>query len=92
MALNDITRDAVLQAIGEYDRLGQDAFLEGYGFDRARQYLLVHDRKHCDSKAIVGAAHGFLPGERALAAGEFSDGEATVARRLRTRFPSQGRP
>jgi hypothetical protein len=40
VALNDITREAVLQAIGEYDSLGQDRFLERYGFDRARQYLL----------------------------------------------------
>ena len=83
MALNDITPDAVLEAIGEYDRLGQDSFLERYGFDRARQYLLVHDGNRYDSKAIVGAAHGFLPGERPLAAGEFSGGEATVGRLLR---------
>jgi 5-methylcytosine-specific restriction protein A len=83
MALSDITRDAVLQAIGEYDRLGQESFLERYDFDRARQYLLVHDRKRYDSKAIVGAAHGFLPGELPLAAGQFSGGEATVGRLLR---------
>ena len=83
MALNDITRDAVLEAIGEYDGLGQDGFLARYGFDRARQYLLVHDGRRYDSKAIVGAAHGFLPGERPLTAGEFSGGEATVGRLLR---------
>jgi 5-methylcytosine-specific restriction enzyme A len=83
MALSEITRDAVLEAIGEYDRLGQDGFLERYGFDRARQYLLVHDGKRYDSKAIVGAAHGFLPGERPFTAAEFSGGEATVGRLLR---------
>jgi 5-methylcytosine-specific restriction protein A len=83
VALNDITREAVLEAIGEYDDLGQDGFLERYGFDRARQYLLVHDGKRYDSKAIVGAAHGFLPGKRSLTAGEFSGGEATVGRLLR---------
>jgi 5-methylcytosine-specific restriction protein A len=83
MALSDITRGAVIQAIGEYDRLSQEGFLERYGFDRARQYLLVHDGKRYDSKAIVGAAHGFLPGARPLAAGEFSGGEATVGRLLR---------
>jgi 5-methylcytosine-specific restriction enzyme A len=83
MALSEITRDGVLQAIREYDHLGQDGFLERYGFDRARQYLLVHDGKRYDSKAIVGAAHGFLPGERPLMAGEFSGGEATVCRLLR---------
>jgi 5-methylcytosine-specific restriction enzyme A len=83
VALNDITRGAVLQAIGQYDRLGQDGFLERYGFDRARQYLLVHDGKRYDSKAIVGAAHGFLPKQRPLTASEFSGGEATVGRLLR---------
>jgi 5-methylcytosine-specific restriction enzyme A len=83
MALNDITRDSVLDAIEEYDRLTRESFLERYGFDRARQYLLVHDSKRYDSKAIVGAAHGFLPGARPLAASEFSGGEATVGRLLR---------
>jgi len=83
MALGDITRDAVLQAIEEYDRLGQEGFLDRYGFDRARQYLLVHDGKRYDSKAIVGVAHGFLPGQRPLASSEFSGGEATVGRLLR---------
>ena len=83
MALSDITRHALLQAVGEYDRLGQEGFLERYGFDRARQYLLVHDGKRYDSKAIIGAAHGFLPGQRPLASSEFSGGEATVGRLLR---------
>jgi len=83
VALSDITPDAVLAAIAEYDRLGQEGFLERYGFDRARQYLVVHDGKRYDSKAIVGAAHGFLPGELPLGPGEFSGGEATVGRLLR---------
>ena len=83
MALKDITRQAVLAAIAEYDRVGQSAFLSRYGFDPARLYLLIHDGKSYDSKAIVGAAHGFLPGEKQLAASQFSGGEATVGRLLR---------
>ena len=83
MALSDITRNAVLQAIGEYDHLGQDGFLEHYGFDRARQYLLIYSGKPYDSKAIVGVAHGFLPGKLALASSEFNGGAATVGRLLR---------
>jgi hypothetical protein len=82
MALGDITRDAVLAAIAEYDRLGQEAFLHRYGFDQARQYVLVHNGKRYDSKAIVGVAHGFLPGKAALAADEFSGGRATVGQLL----------
>ena len=68
MALADITREAVLAALAEHDELGQDQFLAKYGFDRARLYVLVHDGKPYDSKAIVGAAHGFLPGQKPLAA------------------------
>jgi TIR domain len=83
MGLRDITRAAVLAAIEEYDQLGQDEFLAMHGFDRARSYLLVYDGKAYDSKAIVGVAHGFLPGERSLAARDFSGGDATVGRLLR---------
>jgi 5-methylcytosine-specific restriction enzyme A len=83
MPLRNVTREAVSAAIEEYDGLGQDAFLAKYGFGRARDYLLVHDGKAYDSKAIVGAAHGYLPGERPLAASEFSGGGATVGRLLR---------
>jgi 5-methylcytosine-specific restriction protein A len=82
MSLNGITREAVLAAIAEYDRLGQEEFLNRYGFDRARQYVLVHDGKRYDSKAIVGVAHGFLPEKTVLAASEFSGGKATVGQLL----------
>ena len=44
---------------------------------------MIHDGQPYDSKAIVGVAHGFLPGERPLTAADFSDGEDTVARLLR---------
>jgi len=82
VALGDITREAVLAAIAEYDRLGQEAFLHRHGFDRARQYVLLHDGKRYDSKAIVGVAHGYLPGEAMLTSSEFSGGRATVGRLL----------
>ena len=83
MPLSDITRAAVLRAIEEYDSLGQDDFLERYGFGPARQYVLLHDGNRYDSKAIVGVAYGFLAGNGPLASGDFSGGEATVGRLLR---------
>jgi 5-methylcytosine-specific restriction protein A len=83
VSLNDITRDAVLKAMDDYDALGQPEFLEIYGFRPARSYMLVHNGKRYDPEAIVGVAHGYLPGKDALTAGEFSGGEATVARLLR---------
>jgi 5-methylcytosine-specific restriction protein A len=83
VALKGITREAVLAAIAEYDQLGQEVFLRRYGFHPARQYVLVHDGKRYDSKAIVGVAYGFLPGNNALTSGDFSGGEATVGGLLR---------
>lgn len=83
MGLREIARTEILAAVAEYDELGQDEFLRKYGFDRARSYLLIHNGKAYDSKAVVGGAHGFLEGQEPLAAGEFSGGEATVGRLLR---------
>jgi len=82
VALRELSRHEVLQAVAEYDRLGQDRFLEKYGFGAARSYRLVVDGKTYDSKAIVGAAHGFLPGQEPLAPADFSGGAATVGRLL----------
>jgi 5-methylcytosine-specific restriction protein A len=80
MALKDITsRQAVLDAIAECDRLGQDVFLERYGFHRAREYYLVHDGREYDSKAIAGVAHKYqFPNEGPLASGNFGGGDKTV--------------
>ena len=82
MALRELSRHEILQAVAEYDQLGPERFLEKYGFGMARSYWLVVDGKTYDSKAIVGAAHGFLPGREPLAAADFSGGAATVGRLL----------
>jgi 5-methylcytosine-specific restriction protein A len=84
VALSDITREAVLASIAEYDELGRDTFLERYGFDPARACFLVYEGQTYDSKAIVGVAHGHATGETWKAA-DFSGGEQTVARLLRRR-------
>jgi hypothetical protein len=54
--LNSITLEAVLAAIAEYDRIGQEEFLHRYRFASARQYVLVYKSKRYDSKAIAGVA------------------------------------
>lgn len=81
MSLREVTREAVLAAIEEHDR-DPEAFRK-YGFGSARSYLLVHDGREYDSKAVVGVAHGYLPGKEALSPAEFSGGEATVGTLLR---------
>jgi hypothetical protein len=80
MALSDITREVVIAACHEFDEIGQEHFLERYGFGRSKTYRLLYDGKLYDSKAILGAAHGLLgPGYSALRADDFSGGlEATV--------------
>ncbi|RDI55999.1 5-methylcytosine-specific restriction protein A [Nocardia mexicana] len=72
-----------MAALREYDRLGEDAFLARYGFDKARVFYLRYDGKRYASKAIVGVAHGYLDGHAPLRSGDFTGGEQTVARKLR---------
>ena len=63
----------------EYDDLGQDNFLAQYGFGRARKFVLVHEGRAYDSKAILGAAHRVATGQP-LPAQSFSGGDPTVGR------------
>ena len=80
MAISDVTKDAVLKAVDEYRALGQDDFLEKYGFGKSTRYLLRVDGEDFDSKAIVGAAHGYaLPGVGPLANSAFSGGKDAAA-------------
>lgn len=83
MAIADIDRQAVGMAMIEYDELGQDKFLSKYGFKKARAYVLRHEGREYDSKAILGAAHGFLPNHKPLASDMFYGGKAAAAGDLR---------
>lgn len=82
MSLADIKlRDSVLSAIAEFDRLGREAFLKKYGYGEARSYFLRHDGAFYDSKAIIGAAHGYEFGTPLLW-NDFSGGDHTVRPKL----------
>ncbi|NJP44521.1 HNH endonuclease signature motif containing protein [Actinacidiphila epipremni] len=74
MAMADISAAEILKAIGECDALGREAFLRQYGFGPARRYVLRYGGRLYDSKAIVGVAHGFLPGREPLTPNAFSGG------------------
>lgn len=77
------SREAVLAALDEFDRIGREAFLEKYGFGPARSYFLRRDGRLYDSKAIVGAAVGFEHPDRGpMSSSEFSGGDATVKEKL----------
>lgn len=47
------------RAMDEYDRIGQEAFLDKYGFHPAKRFMVVRDGRRYDSKAIFGAAWGY---------------------------------
>jgi hypothetical protein len=84
MAFKDISsREAVLKAIHEYDELGEEAFLNRYGYYPAKVYFLVVNGKRYPSKAIVGVAHGYqFPEQGPLKSADFVGGENTVKRKL----------
>ncbi|WP_275464855.1 HNH endonuclease [Streptomyces noursei] len=73
-----ITQGSVLKAIAEYDQLGRDEFLTKYGFAEAVEYVVVHEGRQYDSKAIAGVAHLWDHG-RPLKPGEFSGGKDHAA-------------
>lgn len=78
MGIREVTdRNAVLDAIDEFEVVGRDAFLSKYGFGPARTYVIEYTGKRYDSKAILGAAHGYQHGSP-LGSHEFSGGDATV--------------
>lgn len=89
--LNDLTsRDAVLQAMVEFDRLGRTDFISKYGFRPARSYFVIHDGRSYDSKAIVGAFRYFFyrKVKPALSARKPHDLRVIELRRRRNGSPS----
>ena len=83
MTLSDVTAEGVERAIVEFDRLGRAAFLAQLGFGQARGYFLIRGGRRYDSKAIVGAAHGYdRPDLGPLQPQDFTGGDDTIARRL----------
>jgi hypothetical protein len=81
VAWDQVTRDDVLRAIGEYDRMGSEAFFAAYGFGPSRTYELVWDKRSYPHKAILGTAYEFATGER-LGSADFEGGKAGAVKVL----------
>ena len=82
MSLNDLNDpNSVRKALAEYKEIGQAEFLNKYGFGKSRDYFIRFKGETFDSKAIVGAAHGYQTGTP-LTAKDFSGGERTVKKKL----------
>jgi 5-methylcytosine-specific restriction protein B len=50
---------AVLQAIAEFDESGRSAFLTKHGLFAAQRYVIKHDGRSYDAKAILCVARGY---------------------------------
>jgi hypothetical protein len=81
VAWTRVTRNDVLRAIQEYDRLGPEKFFAAHGFAPTTTYDLVWDEHRYPPKAILGTAYEFATGER-LAAGDFEGGKAGAVKVL----------
>ena len=72
------SRNAVLEAIEEFDRLGREAFLDKYDFGPAREYFVRYRGRLYDSKALSGAAYGLqFPDRRPMRSADFTGGMQT---------------
>jgi hypothetical protein len=78
----EVTRDDVLRAIQEYDRLGPGQFFSEHGFGRSRNYELVWEKRRYPHKAILGTAYEFATGQR-LGSGDFEGGKTGAVAVLR---------
>jgi hypothetical protein len=76
-----VTRDDVLSAIQEYDRLGPDGFFSAHGFAPTTTYDLVWDERPYPPKAILGTAYELATGQR-LASGDFEGGKSGAVKVL----------
>ncbi|WP_406054568.1 hypothetical protein [Kribbella sp. NBC_00889] len=76
-----VTRDEVVQAIEEYDRLGPDGFFSRHGFAPTTTYELVWEERAYPPKAVLGTAYEFATGRR-LASADFEGGKAGAVKVL----------
>ena len=79
----EVTRDDVLRATREYDRLGPERFFSEHGFGPSRTYELVWDGRRYPHKAILGTAYELATGQR-LGSGDFEGGKSGAVALLRT--------
>jgi hypothetical protein len=78
---DQVTRDDVVRAMQEYDRLGPKGFLGEHGFAPTTTYELIWDERRYPPKAILGTAYEFATGRR-LTSGDFEGGKTGAVRVL----------
>jgi hypothetical protein len=78
---DEVSRDDVMRAIQEYDRLGPDQFFAQHGYAPTTTYELIWNDRGYPPKALLGTAYEFATGRR-LASGDFEGGKAGAVRVL----------
>ena len=78
---DEVSRDDVMRAIQEYDRLGPDQFFVQHGFAPTTTYELIWNDRSYPPKALLGTAYEFATGRR-LASGDFEGGKVGAVRVL----------
>jgi hypothetical protein len=78
---DEVSRDDVMRAIQEYDRLGPEQFFAEHGFAPTTTYALIWNDRSYPPKALLGTAHEFATGRR-LASGDFEGGKSGAVRVL----------
>ena len=81
VAWDSVTRDHVLRAMKEYNRLGPERFFSEHGFAPTTTYELAWEERRYPPKAILGTAYEFATGQR-LASGDFEGGKSGAVRVL----------
>jgi hypothetical protein len=76
-----VTRDDVVRAIKDYDKLGAEAFFAAHGFAPTTTYDLIWEKRRYPPKAILGTAYEFATGQR-LASGDFEGGKSGAVKVL----------
>jgi hypothetical protein len=76
-----VTRDDVLRAMKEYDRLGPEQFFSKHGFAPTTTYELVWEKRRYPPKAVLGVAYEFATGKQ-LGSGDFEGGKSGAVRIL----------
>src|ERR1700741_156028 len=75
------SRDEVLRAMKEYDRLGPERFFSEHGFAPTTTYELAWEERRYPPKAILGVAYEFATGQR-LSSKDFEGGKTGAVRVL----------
>jgi hypothetical protein len=78
---DQVTRDDVVRAIREYDRLGPEEFFSDHGFAPTTTYELVWEGRSYPPKATLGTAYELAVGKR-LASGDFEGGKTGAVKVL----------